>query len=472
MLSSFFPKKAQNYNQPGEAMNAELVMLENGEVVRKIPIPARGKIMIGRIDVCEIILDDINISRIHSLVIFSPKGSIIVDLGSSSGTFVNDRRVEKSALFFGDEIRIGNFIFKFMRAQKDIPVNEESSVVDDGRRPTQTSPNMPIGISADSTLRVKVEEKTKVGGGTCKRCETKVSEEDIAEGKGVCYKNRYFCERHLPLEQGTPSQIAQYKLLMPLGGGSVSNVYKAKHLFIQTIIALKLMRSKYASYPSVIERFFREARFGVRFDHPNIVRIYDAGKQDDSYYLIMEYFNGTTLYELAMQNPIPVALVLQIARQLCDAVAYAHSWGVVHRDIKPSNILINETGEIKLTDLGAAKQWENPHESGLTQKGQFIGTLRYQPPEQIANASEVDQRADVYAIGACLYYCLSGQPPFQGTSLAELLDSVLGGYYIPIKEVIPDIPPPLEEMITRSLQREAKERPQNMAEMQAYLNEL
>ncbi len=466
-------------------MEAELVIVEGEDLNRKVPIPPHGKVLIGRHHACEAILDDSNVSKFHSLIIYSPKGSGIVDLGSRNGTFINNRRVKKYALTFGDEIRIGTSVFKFLKKRRG-PVSGRHPVATGKESESEKIAGVCHNCSVPVTKHELLESMTQQEGMTqllckkclqleghrCQQCRVFVSGEDIATGKGVCYKERFFCENHLPLDKHTPSQVAQYKILMPLGGGSVSNVFKAKHLFMKTIVALKLMHSKLSSQKNIIERFFREAQFGVRFDDHNIIQVYDAGKADNHYYMVLEYFEGETLYEAAMNNPLPVSQVIQIAKQLSQAVNHAHSWGVVHRDIKPSNVLINETGEIKLTDLGAAKQWENPHASDLTQRGQFIGTLRYQPPEQIANASTVDQRADIYAIGTCLYYCLTGEPPFQGNVLAELLDNVLGGKYIPIEERIPQIPEALGKLITSSLQREADKRPQNMAELQAYLDEI
>lgn len=449
-------------------MKAELLMIQGENKNRQVIIQPSGKVVLGRHHLCEVILNDANVSRFHSLVIFSPKGSSIVDLGSATGTYLNDRRIQKSALIFGDEVRLGNNVFKFVRREgegEDETKNKKERG-DTSRGQWLQKHNTLKEVLIDDSNNLATEKHP------CRGCKKEVTREDVLLGKAVFVKKRYYCEDCLPLEKAIPPVVAQYKLLMPLGGGSVSNVYKARHLYVDTVVAIKLMRTNLTTQKNIVERFFREAKFGIRFDHENIVRIYDAGKAQKYYYLVLEFFDGNTLYEVAANKPFSISQTIQIAKQLCNAVAYAHSWGVVHRDIKPSNVLINHTGELKLTDLGAAKEWENPESSDLTQRGQFIGTLRYQPPEQIANASKVDQRADIYAIGSCLYYCLTGRPPFEGKTLAELLDKVLGGKFVPIKDLCPEVPKPLDDLIMQCLQKDAKKRPQTMDEAQTYLKDL
>ncbi|BBM81761.1 FHA domain-containing serine/threonine-protein kinase [Candidatus Uabimicrobium amorphum] len=446
-------------------MKAELLMVQGENPERKIIIQPNGKVVLGRHHLCEVILNDANVSRLHTLVVFSPKGSSIVDLGSATGTYLNDRRVQKSALIFGDEIRLGKNVFKFVRRDEAESDSKEAKANTTAKQ-QQLKHNTLKEVFIDDSENLANEKHP------CRGCSKEITREDIILGKAVYFKKRYYCEDCLPLEKSIPPIVAQYKLLMPLGGGSVSNVFKARHVFVDTVVAIKLMRTNLTGQKNIVERFFREAKFGIRFDHENIVRIYDAGKAQKYYYLVLEYFDGKTLYEVAGQKPFSISQTIQIAKQLCNAVGYAHSWGVVHRDIKPSNVLINHTGELKLTDLGAAKEWENPESSDLTQRGQFIGTLRYQPPEQIANASKVDQRADIYAIGSCLYYCLTGRPPFEGKTLAELLDKVLGGKFTPIKELCPGIPVALNKLIMQCLKKDARKRPQTMEEVNVYLKDL
>lgn len=192
-----------------------------------------------------------------------------------------------------------------------------------------------------------------------------------------------------------------------LGRGGMGRVYRARQLRLDRFVAVKLMSSELCEDPEFRERFEREARALARLDHAGIVRIHDFGEVGGTFYLIMEYVEGTNLRELILDGVEPETAV-RLITQLCDALAYAHDRGVVHRDIKPENVLINLDGSVKLADFGLAKLQKLDER---TQTHRIVGTPQYMAPEQLRDPKSVDHRADVFAIGVVFYEMLTGQLP-------------------------------------------------------------
>jgi predicted Ser/Thr protein kinase len=187
----------------------------------------------------------------------------------------------------------------------------------------------------------------------------------------------------------------------------MGRVYRARQLRLDRFVAVKLMHAELGRDPEFRDRFEREARALARLDHPSIVRVHDFGEVEGTFYLIMEYVDGTNLRELILDGLEPVAATRIIA-QLCDALAYAHAQGVVHRDIKPENVLINRDGTVKVADFGLAKLQKV---EARTRTHRVVGTPQYMAPEQLRDPSSVDHRADVFAIGVVFYEMLTGQLP-------------------------------------------------------------
>lgn len=192
-----------------------------------------------------------------------------------------------------------------------------------------------------------------------------------------------------------------------LGRGGMGRVYRARQLRLDRFVAIKLMHAELGRDPEFRDRFEREARALARLDHPSIVRVHDFGEVEGTFYLIMEYVDGTNLRELILDGLEPAA-ASRIIAQLCDALTYAHAQGVVHRDIKPENVLINRDGVVKVADFGLAKLQKV---EARTRTHRVVGTPQYMAPEQLRDPSSVDHRADVFAIGVVFYEMLTGQLP-------------------------------------------------------------
>jgi serine/threonine-protein kinase len=256
----------------------------------------------------------------------------------------------------------------------------------------------------------------------------------------------------------TPSMLGRYRVLKELGRGAMGLVYLGKDPTIQRFVAIKTMRLDHIDQDDKLQeikaRFFREAESTGRLSHPNIVTIYDAGEEDDLGYIAMELIEGTPLSQSARKpNLMPVNEVLLTIATVADALDYAHQQGVVHRDIKPANIMLTKDRVVKVMDFGIAKMAS----SSKTQTNIVMGTPTYMSPEQIAG-KKVDGRSDIFSLGIVLFELLTGQLPFTADNLSAVLFSITHHPHPPIQTVRPDLPPMVQEIVDRALQKELPHR--------------
>jgi serine/threonine-protein kinase len=245
----------------------------------------------------------------------------------------------------------------------------------------------------------------------------------------------------------------RYQLEEPLGHGGMASVYRARDTSLGREVALKVLAENLTGDEDLRKRFLREARLAARLSHPNVVSVYDVGEEEDGRpYIVMELVDGETLAERGRVPPDEArALTLQAARGL----AHAHEAGLIHRDIKPGNLLVRVDGTIKIADFGIARAAET---TALTQAGTVLGTAAYLAPEQ-ALGEEVTPAADVYSLGAVLYELLTGRPPFEFDSLADLAEKQRAMAITPVRELAPEAPRDLEDLVMRCLARNPAYRP-------------
>ncbi|MFK7742792.1 MAG: protein kinase [Planctomycetota bacterium] len=223
-----------------------------------------------------------------------------------------------------------------------------------------------------------------------------------------------------------------YEILDRVGGGAMGTVFKARHKRLNRIVALKVLKPSLARDKRYVERLRREARIVASLSHPNIVTGYDLGEEGGYHFFVMEFVEGKSLRQLLMEwGMFAEDYVLKVARQVGESLDHAYQRDVIHRDIKPANILIDEDGSVKLTDMGLAK---GPADLTLTRDGATVGTPMYISPEQARNPQDVDVRSDLYSLGATLYHMATGQPPFSGDTMAELITNVLSENVVPPDE--------------------------------------
>jgi serine/threonine protein kinase len=254
--------------------------------------------------------------------------------------------------------------------------------------------------------------------------------------------------------------VAGYRLLQFVGEGGTATVYRAEHPE-RGQVALKVLRTRLAKDPVAIKRFLREAEFGTRVNHPNMVRTYDYGQVDDLYYLAMEWVDGEALEKFAIRSgPLAPTLVATIIEQIGAALSAAHAQNIIHRDLKPANIMYNPaTQRAVLLDFGIARDADLKPEERLTRTGFFVGTLQYVAPEALSGEL-VNEQADVYSLATIAYYLLSGALPYSGRSPRELFQQLLTQAPLPLNQAVKGLkfPPPVEEALMRGLERDLTKR--------------
>jgi tetratricopeptide (TPR) repeat protein len=266
-------------------------------------------------------------------------------------------------------------------------------------------------------------------------------------------------------EAAAPGPVVPgYEILGELGRGGMGVVYQARHLKLNRVVALKMVLAGGHAGPDDLTRFLAEAEAVAALQHPHIVQLHDFGEHDGLPFFTLEFVPGGSLAGKLNGTPLPPQEAARVVEQLARAVQYAHGKGIVHRDLKPANVLLTEGGTPKVTDFGLAKRIEVG--TGLTATGAILGTPSYMAPEQAGgHGKRVGPAADVYALGAILYECLTGRPPFKAATLAETLLQVLSEEPVSVRQLQPGVVADLETICHRCLQKEPARRYASAAEL-------
>ncbi len=275
------------------------------------------------------------------------------------------------------------------------------------------------------------------------------------------------------------NNIGHYQIISLLGKGGMGEVYRARDIKLDRIVALKILPAEVAADKERMGRFIREAKAASALNHPNVAHIYEIGDAEGVSFIAMEYVEGQTLAARINGQPLPVSEVVEIGIQIADALDDAHRKGVTHRDIKPANVMLNERGQVKVLDFGLAKiarSTDQPVASDIitiakTASGVVMGTVPYMSPEQ-AMGREVDHRSDIFSLGVALYEMITGRRPFEGATPSETIAAILRDEPPPLAVHLPDAPRELERIVGKALRKDREERYQSAKELIAELKML
>src|SRR5437764_8560334 len=273
--------------------------------------------------------------------------------------------------------------------------------------------------------------------------------------------------------------VGHYRITAKLGAGGMGEVFLAEDTRLERKAAIKFLPAEMAADPGRRQRFLNEARAASALNHPHVCVVYDVGETEDGLpFIAMEFVEGQSLDALVRHGPLEIARVAEIAVQVADALDAAHGRRIVHRDIKPANISLNERGQVKVLDFGLAKRMptgadgdDNTQDFHHTQQGQVLGTPYYMSPEQ-ALARELDQRSDLFSFGVVLYELATGQRPFTGGSSAEIVNNIVHAQPPAIARLNYDVPPELERITLKCLQKQPDRRYQAARELLVDLKNL
>ncbi len=388
------------------------VRIEHGQDAGKTwRLPKAGTYVIGRVPPSGIRVLDMKVSKEHARVVLQGEdGVLLEDLGSRHGTLLNGQPVQGvRPVKAGDEIRLG---LSILRVLSDGPADETLE-------PTGAEPPLPA------------------------------SEHDRAAGTPPRPKKVF------PPDALVDTEIGGYKVLRKIGQGGMGSVYVAEQLSLHREVALKVLSEKFTDDRAFVDQFVNEARSAAALNHPNVVQVYDVGRENGRYYFSMEYVPGGSLEErLAENGPPPWTDALNWMIDASNALIFAAKREILHRDVKPDNLMLAEDGSAKLCDLGLAKKAAN---ADLLAAG-IIGTPAFISPEAIRRKKEIDARSDLYSLGCTFYRVLTGGNPYPGSTVKDIL---LGHLRNPVPRVSAknhDVPKELDDVVYRLMQKEPDER--------------
>jgi tRNA A-37 threonylcarbamoyl transferase component Bud32 len=423
-------------------MPVRIHILKGNDVGNVILIPDGENRTLGRSKTADVRIDDPLLSRQHVRIAIQDGVARLTDLNSSNGTYLNGEKVAEARVVDGDRFKIGSHVFHI-------------EVLPPGAALTGAAGSRAAAAAAVAAIASGPPLVTRGELKFCRHCHKALAFEGIVEptpGDVLCVD----CADGKTVES---ELIEGFQLIEKIGEGKLGPVFKARHLTLMKNVAIKVVRSDRAVDEQCLRRFMREAKIGGRLFHPHIVEMYDAAVSDGHYYISMEYVEGETLDErIHRTGPVAWQEATSIGLKVADALRYAFEHRIIHRNVRPANVFLGRKGEVKLADFGLAKAVDETDPRLVTPPGVGKGTLFYTSPEQLTDARQADQRSDVYALGATLYFAVVGVPPFDAPSVPEVVQNILEGHLVPVEMLRPDCPRELTVAIGTCLAREKERR--------------
>jgi serine/threonine-protein kinase len=260
-------------------------------------------------------------------------------------------------------------------------------------------------------------------------------------------------------------QIPGFQVLSKVGQGAMAVVFKSKQLSLDRIVAIKVLPKRLSENREFVDRFYREGRAAARLNHANIVQAYDVGESGGYHYFVMEYIDGKTVYDLVTDGkPMKEADAVRILLQCAKALHHAHEHGLIHRDVKPKNLMITKAGDVKLADMGLAREMGD-FVTATAEAGRAYGTPYYISPEQIRGELTIDARADIYGLGATFYHMVTGKVPFDGTTPSAVMHKHLKDPLVPPDHINPALSSGVGEIIEVMMAKSPDDRYPSMVEL-------
>jgi tRNA A-37 threonylcarbamoyl transferase component Bud32 len=264
--------------------------------------------------------------------------------------------------------------------------------------------------------------------------------------------------REMAAAEKSGQKIPGYKIISKLGAGAMATVFKAKQISLDRMVAIKVLPRKFTTNPQFIERFYAEGRAAAQLNHPNIVQAYDVGKAGDYHFFVMEYVEGSSVYDEIVKNKrYNEADAIEIAIQVAEALQHAHERGLIHRDVKPKNIMLTKAGIAKLADMGLARAISDK-EAAEAEQGKAFGTPYYISPEQIRGEINITPAADIYSLGATIYHMVTGAVPFDGKNPSAVMHKHLKAELVPPDHVNPKLSAGISEVIEMMMAKDPRAR--------------
>ncbi len=469
-------------------MNKKLVFI-TGELAGYVHLLSEGGVItFGRSGANDVVFTDCKVSRNH-MRITNRGGKVSVDdLGSNNGTYVNGKRVSTAQLAMGDRVHLGDSVLELsavdapevaqLRAGKTKPTpraGEEEAAQTHWIR--QQPPAPALRPTAKATYDkfedlARFDELAFVATHKfCDACGRVIPKKEVQERQAKVVGGYLYCRECA--EQMTRGVIGPYKIIEQIGKGTTGAVYRAEHGTMKRVVAVKVLLKYLTTDETAVQRFLREARAGAILNHPNIVQTFDAGEDNGTYYIVMEFVKGRLLEDMVREEgplspPRAVDIVIQVAR----ALEYAFELKIVHRDLRPAHIVITEDNIAKVIDMGMAKSLQAAGLASTVSSSMGTpSTIEFAAPEQIVAPKTVDCRTDIYTLGTTLYFMLAGQPPFRACNVKQYLQQITTGSFKPLKEANPSTPSRLCELVERMMHRDMGKRFATPAECRKELSQ-